>query len=181
MATGSNAILQDSIVARQLVVEKTEKTAGRTGRNAYFSSLTDVKLGGWFNAAKAQLHFGSAGTGEITGLASAFNSEIYLPNKTMAGGSYCIYEGNMNFQASTVVHSSAAIPLCLMSFNLGGTQAGIDAWEASAGAGLFSINGLTAANDEVFDTQGGATNTGCLRILIDGTAYWIMLATDPGA
>lgn len=171
----------DILNIKELTVSRSFETAGRTGRPAYFEANVSAKVGGWFNAAKAQLHFGSVGTGEVTGLASAFNAELYMPNKTIAGGSYCIYEGNMNFQASSVVHSSAAIPLCLMSFNIGGTQTGIDAWEASAGAGLFSINGLTAANDELLDSQGGATQTDALRILIDGTPYWIMLATDPGA
>lgn len=158
-----------------------EKEVGKTGRPFFFDVTTNVKVGGWFNAAKAQLHFGVAGTGEVTGLASAFNAEIYLPNKTMAGGSYCAYEGNLNFQASTVVHSNPAIPIGLMSFNIGGTQAKIDTWEASAGACLFSLNGVTAANDELFDAQGGGTHTDSLRILINGSAYWLMLTDNPGA
>ena len=151
----------------------------RTGRPAYFHAEPVVQMGGWFNAAKAQLHFGAGGTGEVAGLGSAFNAEIYLPNKTLGGGSYFAYEGNLNFQASTIVHSNPAIPIGLMTFNIGGTQAKIDTWEDSLGACIFSINGLTAANGSVFATGTGGAMAASLQILIGGTPYYIMLATTP--
>ena len=176
-----SAVGYDAINCKQINVGKTESTAGRTGRNAMFETNVTAVLGGWFNAAKAQLHFGSGGTGEVTGLGSAFNAELYLPNKTMGGGNYCVYETNLNFQAATVVHSNPALPIGFMRFNLGGTQAKIDTWEAAGGACLFSLHGATAANDEFFDTQGGATHTASIRIIVGTTPYWIMLATDPGA
>lgn len=156
-----------------------EKEVGKTGRPFFFDVTTNAIVGGWFNAAKAQLHFGAAGTGEVTGKASAFNAEIYMPNKTMAGGSYTVYEGNMNFQASSVVHSNLAIPLCLMDFNVGGTQAKIDTWEDSAGAGILHLGGLTAANGSVFATGGNAASNASLKIIIGSTAYYIMLTTTP--
>ena len=158
-----------------------EKTAGKTGRPFMFECNTDVKVGGWFNAAKAQLHFGAAGTGEVTGAASAFNCELYLPNKTMAGGSYAALEVNLDFQASTVTHGNPAYPTALVKLKVNGTQTQIDAWEAAGDACIFQIDGLTAANDEVFDAQGGGTHTDSLRILINGSPYWIMLTDNPGA
>ena len=178
---GSNSPVYDSIVTKEATIGRNFNVAGRTGRPAYFFANVDAKMGGWFNASKSQLHFGSAGTGEVTELASAFNAELYLPNKTMTSGSYSVYEGNLNFQASTIVVSNAAIPCGFMTFNLGGTQAKIDTWEESASACLFNIGGATAANDKFFDTQGGATHSASIRCIIGGTAYWLMLAADPGA
>lgn len=171
----------DSIIVKQLTSGGAQEGAGTTGRWSFFHASTNVKLGGWYNAAKAEMHFGSAGTGEITGAASAFNCELYLPNKTMAGGSYAALEVNLNFQASTVTHGNAAYPCGLVKLKVGGTQAKIDDWEAKGSSCIFQIDGLTAANDEVLDSQGGATQTDALKCLINGTAYWIMLATDPGA
>ena len=171
-------ISEDSLALKQLIVEKTEIVAGRTGRNAYFSALTNVKLGGWFNAAKAQLHFGSAGTGEITGFGSAFNAELYLPNKTMAGGSYTGLEVNLNFQASTVCHANPALPISMAHFKVGGTQAQIDDWEDKGSSCALSFQGLTSGAGSVFDaTQAPAAANASLKINISGTAYWIMLST----
>ena len=175
------AIEQEHLTVKQLVVGGAQNTAGVTGRWAYFNATTDAKLGGWYNASKSQLHFGSAGTGEITGAASAHNCELYLPNKTMTGGSYQSLELNLNFQASTVTHGNAAYPSSLIKMKVGGTQAAIDTWEAKGDACIFQIDGLTAANDEVLDAQGGATQTHALRCIVGGTPMWLMLATDPGA
>ncbi len=73
-------ILEDSAVIKQLVVGKTEIVAGRTGRNAYFQTKTNVKLGGWFNASKSYVDLDL--TGGITGLLSAHCMELKLPSTT---------------------------------------------------------------------------------------------------
>ena len=169
----------DTLQTKELSVQRNFNVAGRTGRPAFFEALANVAMGDYFNAAKAQLHFGAAGTGEVAGLASVFNAELYLPNKTFGGGSYFVYEGNLNFQASTVVHSLLTIPVGLMTFNIGGTQAKIDTWEDSAGACVLSLNGLTAGDGCVFATGTGGAMAASLRIIIDGVAYYLMLATTP--
>lgn len=169
----------ESIAVKQLEVGTEQLQAGKVGRPAYFFANTDVKLGGWFNAAKAQMHYGSGGTGEVTGFGSAFNSEMYLPNKTMGGGSYTSLEVNLNMQASTVMHGNLNMPVSIAHFKVGGDQGAIDLWEAAGNACVFSIQGLTAANSEVFDTGGGATHHASFKIVIGATAYWVMLTTDP--
>ena len=88
-------------------------------------------------------------------------------------------EGNMNFQANTVVHSVIGIPLCLINLKVGGTQAKIDTLEDSAGAGILNLSGLSAADGSVFATGTGGAMAASLRILIDGVAYYLMLATTP--
>lgn len=171
------AILHDAISCRQINVGKDEKTAGRVGRNAMFESSTSVKLGGWFNAAKSQMTFSGA-SGEITGFGSAHNCEMYLPDKTMGGGSYTSLEVNLNMQANTVTHGNPALPSSMAHFKVGGDQGQIDVWEAKGDACVFSIQGLTSAAGEVFDaTQGPAAANASFKINISGTEYWVMLST----
>jgi len=168
----------ESIAVKQLDVGTEQHQAGKTGRPAFFHANTNVKLGDYFNAAKAYMDFGTAGTGEVAGMASSFNAEIRLPNKTVTGGAYTALEVNYNFQASTVLQNQYQ---AIASFKVGGNQTGIDAWEAQTNSAVFSFTGLTAANDEVFDEQGGGTHTDSLRILVNGSPYWIMLTDNPGA
>ena len=99
----------ESQILKQIEVGGAQNEAGTTGRWSYFHAETNAVLGGWYNAAKAQMHFGAAGTGEVTGFGSAFNSEMYLPNKTMGQGSYTSLEVNLNMQASTVQHGNPAL------------------------------------------------------------------------
>ena len=156
-----------------------ELQAGRTGRPFSFNCVTNIKVGGWFNAAKAQLDFGSAGTGEVTGMASAFNAEILLPNKTTAGGAYVALETNLNFQASSIQHTNPVYPTAIASFKVVGTQAKIDGWEDNASAALFWLDGFSAADGSVFATGTGGAMAASLKIIIGSTPYYIMLATTP--
>jgi len=171
----------ESIAVKQIDVGSVQLQAGKVGRPAYFHAETDVKLGGWFNASKSYMDFGSDGTGEITGMASAHNSEILLPNKSMAGGAYTAGEFNLNMQTNTDFHNNPAYPVSIASFRVGGVSGAVDKWEADGSACVFNFSGFTAANDELLDTQGGATQTHALRCIIDGTPVWLMLASDPGA
>lgn len=168
-------ILQDALACRQLTVEKTERTAGRTGRNAYFSSISNVKLGGWFNASKSQLDFGSAGTGEITGAASVHNCELYLPNKTMAGGEYQVLELNLQAQASTVTHGNLAYPVSFIKFKLSGASK--TTLEDAANMVLFQIDGFDGGANSCVDLAGapGAAG-GNIRISINGADWFIPIS-----
>lgn len=158
------------IGAKQLV-------AGKTGRPAFFHASTDVKLGDYFNAAKSYMDFGE--TGEIAGMASSFNAEISLPDKTTTSGMFVALEVNYNFGASTVLQDTSGTPQCLASFKVGGEQAGIDTWESQTYAGVFAFSGFTAGDADVFATGTGGAMAASLRIFVDGTAYYIMLATTP--
>ena len=175
----SSGVFYDAIHTKQIIVGKDEKKAGRVGRNAYFSSTTDVKLGAWFNAAKAQLHFGAAGTGEITGAASVFNAELYLPNKTMAGGEYQVLELNLQSQANTVSHGNLAMPISFVKFKLSGASK--TTLEDSANMVLFQIDGFDEGAGSCVDLAGapGAAG-GNIRISING-ADWFIPISSAGA
>lgn len=169
----------DTLQTKELNVARNFIVAGRTGRPAYFEALANARLGGWFNASKSQLTFGAAGS--VTGKASAHNMELTLPNQdcTSLGGVYCAGEFNLGFQLNTVMADNVNYPSCFGSFQLSGTQAQRNIWEASTGAAIFHFGGLNAANGEVFDTGAGAVCNAGLKIIIDGVAYWIMLTGDP--
>ncbi len=152
-----------------------EKEVAKTGRPFFFDVTTKVKLGDFFNAAKAQLRFSGAG-GEVAGMASAFNAEIYLPNKIATSGSYTALETNYNFQASTVLQSAGA-PQAIASFKVGGDQGQIDVWEDQANAGVFSFQGLTQADGSIYSDGTAETMSGTLKIMIGNTAKYIMLCS----
>ena len=169
----------ESIAVKQIDVGTEQLQAGKIGRPAFFHAETNVKLGDYFNAAKAYMDFGSAGTGEVAGMASAFNAEIKLPNKTVTSGMYVALETNYIFQASTILQDTSGTPQVLASFNLGGNQGQIDVWEDKTYAGVFAFSGFSAANGSVFATGTGGAMAASLRIIIDGSVYYIMLATSP--
>lgn len=153
---------------------------GKTGRPAFFHASTNVKLGDYFNAAKAYLDFGTAGTGEIAGMASAFNAEIRLPNKTVTSGAYEALEVNYNFQELTVLQDTADTPQVFAAFKAGGHQDGIDAWELQTYSGAFSFEGLAEGDGKILSMgvgSGAPTVAGTLRIIIGGTVYWLCLAS----
>ncbi len=153
-----------------------EKEVAKTGRPFFFDVTTNVKVGDFFNAAKAQLHFGTAGTGEVAGMASVFNCELYLPNKIATSGSYTALELNYNFQASTVLQSAGA-PQAIATFKVGGDQGQIDVWEDQANAGVFSFQGLTQADGSIYSDGTAETMSGTLKIMIGNTAKYIMLCS----
>ncbi len=167
---------QDILFLKELNVGGTILDAGRTGRPAFFQAITNVKLGDYFNAAKSYMDFGTAGTGEVAGMASSFNAEIRLPNKTVTSGAYHALEVNYNFQASTVLQSAGA-PQAIATFKVGGDQGQIDIWEDQANAGVFSFQGLTSANGSVFETEAPGTIDACLAIMVGNTKYWINLSS----
>ncbi len=169
----------ESIAVKQLDVGTVQQQAGKVGRPAFFHAETNVKLGDYFNAAKSYMDFGTAGTGEVAGMASAFNSEIRLPNKTVTSGMYVAAEVNYNFQASTILQDTSDTLQVFAAYKAGGHQTGIDAWESQTYSGVFSFSGLTAGDGDLFATGTGGAMAASLRIFIDGTAYYIMLATTP--
>ncbi len=170
-------INEDVALFQELNVRRNFYVAGRTGRPAYFEALVGAQMGGWFNAAKAQLTF--SGVGQVSGMASAFNAEIALPNLTTNGGAHCALELNFNFTAATVLQANMDVPQAIICAKVGGHQTGIDTWEVQANAAAIQFTGLTAGNGKVFATGGNAASDASLKIMIGGTAYYIMLTTTP--
>ena len=162
---------QDSVTCRQLVVEKTELTAGRTGRNAYFAAKTNVALGGWFNASKSYVDLDVSGG--AAGLLSAHCMELKLPSTKQAAGHLTIAEHELVCAASTTVNDNISFSWFQVSgdataktdFNLKGS--------------FFELTGMEVGTNNIFanETPTTANMTHSLRIRIDDVNYYIVLST----
>ena len=164
----------DYLLVKELNVMRNFVVAGRTGRPAYFEALVNARMGGWFNAAKAQLTFGTAG--DVSGAASVFNAEMYLPNKQITHGAYQALELNVQAQASTLGSGNLGAPVSWIKFNLAG--AAKTALEDVGNTCLFEINGFDGGANSVVDLAGapGAVD-GNIRIIIDGADWFIPIAS----
>ena len=150
-------------------VETTMAGVGGVGGRAKFGLTTNVALGAWANALKAETTFGAAGA--VTGLGSALCSEMTLSAGT-AAGSYAPVEIELNL--GTDASTGTATSLIYASVNGDGKGAFDD-----NGFALY-LNGLTAGAGHVFQgaAVAGVASTHALRINIGGTAYFIPLHTS---
>ncbi len=162
-------IKEDSLVLKQLVVETTEKTAGRTGRNAFFSSKSNVELGGWFNASKSYVDL--LATGGVAGLLSAHCMELKLPSTMQPGGHLTVAEHELVCAASTTVNSNISFQWFQVSgdataktdFNLKGS--------------FLELTGMEVGTNNIFANETPSGITHSLRIKIDDVNYYIPLST----
>ena len=136
--------------------------------------VDDVILGGWSNAIKAYIDFNDSG--QVAGLGSALCAEMRLPAKTLTGGNYACFEGELVVQASGATGST---PVSFMHLQASGDAAALTDYNATGY--LFSLQGLADDTGNIFDLDAGPTVKGSLRILIGSTPYYIMLASSPTA
>ena len=133
---------------------------------------TNVALGGWSNAIKAEVVYGASG--KTTGLGSASLAEMTLSAGT-ADGNYALFEGELNLGAGAL--TGTATSLIYLSVNQTGGNTAFD-----DNGFIFNIQGLTANSADAFRTgivaaTLSALTTAALRIKIGSTEYFIPLAT----
>jgi hypothetical protein len=127
-------------------VETTMTGAGGVGGRALFYMTTNVALGDWSNALKAQVVYGAAG--KTTGLGSAFCSEITMSAGTVAGH-YAAIEAEINAPAACSTGTATSF------LYVNGTDgSGL----LNSSAYLFQIGPIFAsgAANMWYDHQGGA-------------------------
>lgn len=168
-------IEDEHLTIKQLVCGGEQKVAGTTGRWSYFQAKTNVKLGGWYNASKSYMDCDA--TGSVTGLMSAHNMELRLPNYSVQWGAYTVAEHNLVLQASTNMRTAGFTSFGW--YRVSGDSGAITTWEDDPKACFFKIEGLTAGNNSIYDTQGPASADAGLKIIIGTTVYYIMLSTTP--
>jgi len=143
---------------------------GGVGGRAKFTLTTNVALGSWSNALKAQVTYGSSGS--TTGLGSAFVAEMTLSAGT-SSGTYAPIEIELNMGAAGV--TGTATSLIYASVN----DAAATAFDESGY--ILNIQGLTAGAADAFSTSGSIGNvdeiTGGLKVRIGEADYYILLAT----
>ena len=143
---------------------------GGTGGRTLFEMDTNVALGSFSNALKAQVTYGA--TGRTTGLGSAFVAEMSLSAGTSAG-TYAPIEIELNAPtgASTGTRTS---------FIYASTQgAGVAAVDDNAV--FFNLQGVTAgAGHMVVAGTTLGTAYGGLRVRVGNANYWVPLyAAEP--
>lgn len=143
--------------------------AGQVGGRVRAFMTTNVALGGWSNAFKAEVTYGASG--RTAGLGSALLAEMTLSAGTTAGN-YAPLEIELNVPSSASLGTKTALQY--MSVN------GADASTFDTSGYIMNVQGLTVASGKAFQVNTATAATHALRILIGATDYFIML-TDTGA
>ena len=144
--------------------------AGGTGGRTLFQMETNVALGSFSNALKAEVTYGASG--RTTGLGSAFVAEMSLSAGT-SSGTYAPIEIELNAPtgASTGTRTS---------FIYASTQgAGVAAVDSNGV--FFNLQGLTAGAGKML-VAGTTLGTayGGLRVRVGNANYWVPLyAAEP--
>lgn len=152
-----------------LVVSTTMSGAGADGGRAKFDMTTNVALGSFSNALKAEVTYGASGS--TTGLGSAFVAEMTLSAGTSAG-TYAPVEIELN--AGSGASTGTATSLIYASVN------GAGAATVDTNGYLLNLAGVTVAGAKLAAT-GTITNvneiTHGLRVKIAGSDYYLLAAT----
>ena len=150
--------------------EVTMTGAGGTGGRTLFQLNTNVALGSFSNALKAEVVYGASG--RTTGLGSAFVAEMTLSAGTSAG-TYAPVEIELNL--GTGASTGTASSLVFASVN-GDGKAAMD-----NNGYVLNLAGVTAGSSKLFANNGSIGNvdeiTHGLKVRIAGADYFILLAT----
>ena len=148
-----------------LVVSTTMSGAGADGGRAKFDMTTNVALGSFSNALKAEVTYGASG--RTTGLGSAFVAEMTLSAGTSAG-TYAPVEIELNAPASASTGT-------MTSFIYASTQ-GANVAVVDDNAVFFNLQGVTAGSGHIFQT--GTTfgsPAATIKVRVGGTNYFLPL------
>lgn len=143
--------------------------AGQAGGRVRAYMKTNVKLGGWANAFKAEVDFMT--NGAITGLASALVAEMTMPGSAPAGGNYGVLEIELNCPAN--FDAGAIVALSFMHLSTQGATVA----EMDNHGFLMNIQGLTAGSGDLYqtgNTQAGNVS-GSLKIKVLNAIHYITL------
>ncbi len=170
--TTTNASTDGGTSAEPFLVSNTQTGIAGVGGRARFFMTTNVALGGWSNALKAEVTYGA--TGRTTGLGSAFVAEMTMSAGTTSG-TYAPFETEVN----TATGDSPGTALSFWYMNNNGT--GTTVMNGPNGY-LFEIGaGVTDTSGGIFEAETNTDSmsmTHVLKIRIRGAAYYIPLNTS---
>ena len=153
-----------------LVVSTTMSGAGADGGRAKFDMTTNVALGSFSNALKAEVTYGA--TGRTTGLGSAFVAEMTLSAGT-SSGTYAPLELELNMPTGA---STGTLTSFIHASMQGAAVATMD-----TNGRFINLVGVTAGAGKMWKTGTLlGTAAGALRCRIAGTDYWLpFYAAEP--
>lgn len=151
------------------VLFSTELTgAGQVGGRVRAYMKTNVVLGGWANAFKAEVDFQT--NGAVTGLGSALVAEMTMPGSTPSGGNYGVIEAELNCPASFDAGSLVALSFAYLSVQ------GATVTEMDDHGTLLNIQGLTAGDGSLLQTGNTLANAAAtLKVKVGSTIYYLPL------
>ncbi len=164
----TNAGTSGSTSAEPFYVYSALTGAGQVGGRSRFHTYTNVAAGGWVNALKSYMEFGSSG--KNTGLASSMCAEMKMPNAdTGTGGTYFPLE--IEYVAGGTSTTTAG--------SLSGNHAGFIYMNSSGDADgdfddngfFFCVDGLTAGSGHVLSA---ASQT--LKVGIGTTTRYLLMS-----
>ncbi len=138
--------------------------AGAVGGRAEFEVTANIALGGWANAVKGFMNFGSSGG--ISGLASAVLAEMTMPNAAQGGGNFTCFEAELNLGASTTVGAGT-------SFLRASANGTLTNFQASGY--VFDLQGLGAAGSSKILQANTDQPTHALKIRVGSTDYFLLM------
>lgn len=148
-----------------LVVDTTMSGAGADGGRAKFAMSTNVALGSFSNALKAEVTYGASG--RTTGLGSAFVAEMTLSAGT-SSGTYAPLEIELNAPASA---STGTLTSFIHISTQGANVAAVD-----SNAVLFNLQGVTAGSGKLLQTGTTlASAAATLKCRVGSTTYYLPL------
>ena len=163
--TTSSASTNASTSVAPFKVTTTMTGAGGVGGRAHFTTNINAALGGWSNAIKGEVAYGSSG--RTTGLGSAVLAEMTLSAGTTSG-TYGVIEAELNVP-------SGAKTGTLTSFLHASVQ-GADVATFDTNGFVLNIQGLTAGSGKVLATGTTlASAKATLRCKVGATTYYIPL------
>jgi hypothetical protein len=141
---------------------------GGVGGRAEFYMTTDVALGGWSNALKGMVEYGSSG--RTNGMGSAVCAEVVLSAGTTQG-TYAPLESELVLGSGASTGTGTSFLYCNVS--------GADAGTFDTSGFLFEIgDGITQGGGKLFDStinSAGAQIDHTLKVKVDGNVYYIGL------
>lgn len=163
--TTSSASTSGSSSVQPLVMTTTMTGAGGVGGRAKFAMTTNVALGGWSNALKADVTYGSSG--RTAGLGSAFVAEMTLSAGT-SSGTYAPLEVELNLPASASTGTATSF------VHLSTQGANVAAMDSNGF--LINVQGLTAGSGKLLQTGNTfATPAATLKCKVGSTTYYLPL------
>lgn len=174
ITTGGNTITTTNTATsgtyQPLVVSTTMSGAGADGGRAKFDMTTNVALGSFSNALKAEVTYGASG--RTTGLGSAFVAEMTLSAGT-SSGTYAPLELELNLPTGA---STGTLTSFIHASMQGAAVATMD-----TNGRFINLVGVTAGAGKMWKTGTTlGTAAGALRCRIAGTDYWLpFYAAEP--
>lgn len=166
--TASSGSTEGSTSVEPFNHDVTMTGVGGVGGRAKFTMTTNVALGSWSNALKAEVTYGASG--RTNGLGSAFVAEMTLSAGT-SQGTYSLYEGELNMGAGALTGTLTS----LYHASVNGAAAGT----FDDNGYVLNLQGLTAGTAHVFNSGATITNvnefTHGLRIRVGAADYYIPL------